>query len=66
MRLIISYFFTYLFSIWRKAPPIISLNLVALAVVLGISPLLFLATLPQQKVIQCLIFLAFFLLFFFS
>ncbi|OTA14992.1 ComEC family protein [Xenorhabdus vietnamensis] len=64
MQPIIFFPFTYLFIIWRKLKPIISLNLAALAIVLGIIPLLFLAELPQQKTIQYLIFLAFFLLFF--
>ncbi|WP_237385259.1 ComEC family protein [Xenorhabdus sp. Sc-CR9] len=64
MQSIISYYFIYFFSIWQKSPPVISLNLVALAVVSGIFPLLFLVELPQQNVIQYLIFLAFFLLFF--
>ncbi|CDG17275.1 putative recombination protein with metallo-hydrolase domain [Xenorhabdus doucetiae] len=56
--------FTYLFAIWRRPMPHISLNLAALVIVLGILPLLFLAELPRQKVIQYLIFLAFCLLFF--
>ncbi|MDC9588441.1 ComEC family protein [Xenorhabdus sp. XENO-10] len=44
--------------------PIININLAALAIVLGILPLLFLADLPQQKTINCLILLAFSLLIF--
>ncbi|WP_086111278.1 ComEC family protein [Xenorhabdus beddingii] len=63
MQRAISFIFTYLFAIWRKPTPIISLNLAALAIVLGIFPLLFLAELPQQKIIHYLIFLAFFLWF---
>ncbi|MEQ1961738.1 ComEC family protein [Xenorhabdus khoisanae] len=58
MQPIIFYIFNFLYSTWRKKTPIISLNLVALAVVLGIFPLLFLSELPQQKIINFLIFIA--------
>ncbi|MBI6548512.1 ComEC family protein [Xenorhabdus lircayensis] len=64
MQPIIFFPFTYIFTIWRRSPPIISLNLAALAIVLGILPLLFLVELPQQKFIQYLVSLAFCLLFF--
>ncbi len=64
MQPIIFSLFTCLFAIWRKPVPLISLNLAALAIILGIFPLLFLAELPQQKVIQYLVTIAFCLLFF--
>ncbi|WP_374053173.1 ComEC family protein [Xenorhabdus taiwanensis] len=64
MRPIIFSLFTYLFTSWRKPTPLISLNLAALAIILGIFPLLFLAELPQQKIIQNLAIIAFCLLFF--
>ncbi|MDX7991451.1 ComEC family protein [Xenorhabdus littoralis] len=64
MQPIIFFPFTYLFTIWRKPPPIISLNLAALSMVFGILPLLFLSELPQKKLIYCLIFLAYGLLLF--
>ncbi len=63
MQSIIFLPFTDLFILWRKLKPIISLNMAALAIVLGMFPLLFLAELPPQKIIHYLIFLAFFLLF---
>ncbi|MDC9603445.1 ComEC family protein [Xenorhabdus griffiniae] len=64
MQPIIFSLFTCLFAIWRKPTPFISLNWAALAIILGVFPLLFLAELPQQKVIQYLVILAFCLLFF--
>ncbi|SFN60819.1 ComEC family protein [Xenorhabdus japonica] len=64
MQHIIFFPFTYLFIIWRKLRLIININLAALAIVLGILPLLFLANLPQQKTINYLILFAFLLLIF--
>ncbi|AOM40677.1 ComEC family protein [Xenorhabdus hominickii] len=64
MQLIIFSPFIYLFTLWQRPPPLISLNLAALAIVLGVFPLLFLAELPQQKVINSLILISFSLLYF--
>ncbi|MDE1493274.1 DUF4131 domain-containing protein [Xenorhabdus bovienii] len=50
---------TYILSIWRKPLFIISLNQAAIAIILGMIPLLLLAELPQQREIYFLIGLAF-------